>query len=167
MTHGALNSIGEFRFIIAGDILLCMACSGQQRWHQHVPLSTWCKPKLFTYAVNAAWGNIESQAREQHISGPVGQSSPKPRESWKSENKSEALACVGSLFTAKLKIHVMYHPTQKSNACEESTLRSGRRQPRGKAESQENRKTSWRHCKKPRVKRGHSPPGESPKVIKD
>eukprot|EP00965_Chrysotila_dentata_P098807 3267266-Pleurochrysis_carterae.AAC.1 len=43
------------------------------------------------------------------------------------QKKAEALACVGSFFKAKLKavtiIHVMYHSTQQSNACDESTLR--------------------------------------------
>eukprot|EP00965_Chrysotila_dentata_P260324 6213865-Pleurochrysis_carterae.AAC.1 len=48
----------------------------------------------------------------------------------KARNKAEALACVRSLFKAKLKavtIHVMYHSIQQSiqqsNACEESPLK--------------------------------------------
>eukprot|EP00965_Chrysotila_dentata_P016984 563849-Pleurochrysis_carterae.AAC.1 len=44
----------------------------------------------------------------------------------KLRNKAEALACVGSLFRAKLKavaVHVMYNSIQQLNACEESTLK--------------------------------------------
>eukprot|EP00965_Chrysotila_dentata_P223048 6193358-Pleurochrysis_carterae.AAC.3 len=48
----------------------------------------------------------------------------------KAKNKAETLACVGRLFKAKLKaatIHVMYHSTQQSKACEESTLKARER----------------------------------------
>eukprot|EP00965_Chrysotila_dentata_P221093 6192190-Pleurochrysis_carterae.AAC.3 len=44
----------------------------------------------------------------------------------KARNQAEALACVESIFTAKLKavsIHVMYHSTHLLNACKESTLK--------------------------------------------
>eukprot|EP00965_Chrysotila_dentata_P024008 795256-Pleurochrysis_carterae.AAC.3 len=97
----------------------------------------------------------------------------------KARNKAEALACVGSLFKAKLKavtVHVMYHSTQQSNACEESTLtvrercvsriaekgikcepvahiESGGRQPRGKAESQEGGKNLVEALHKARSRR--------------
>eukprot|EP00965_Chrysotila_dentata_P256390 6212521-Pleurochrysis_carterae.AAC.1 len=92
----------------------------------------------------------------------------------KAKTKAEALACVRSLFKAKLKavaVHVMYdfiqQSIQKSHAYEGSPLKrksavlravcpqkSGGRPPRKKGGSQEGEKTSWRRHRGAITKKG-------------
>eukprot|EP00965_Chrysotila_dentata_P146074 4825396-Pleurochrysis_carterae.AAC.2 len=63
---------------------------------------------------------------------------------------AEALACITSLVKAKLNavtIHVMYHSTQTSNACKESTLKVRESRVGGN------------HKEKPRVRKAKKPCG--------
>eukprot|EP00965_Chrysotila_dentata_P236606 6201417-Pleurochrysis_carterae.AAC.1 len=73
--------------------------------------------------INSNCAEPYSSRKDNAFRFVCGQSQGSNREA---RNKAEALACVVSLFKAKPKavtIHVTYHSTRRSIACEESTFK--------------------------------------------